>query len=255
MKLTFSVIPVLVALATSSFAADAAKPDADQLLRGMSAKLGAARSFTFEATREVDASLAGGTGIPRKAQVAIAVQRPGKLSARAVSKEGTKRLVADGRTFSMLDEKMSFYATVPMKTTIDGLVERLDEKYGFVPPIAEFVVSDVYAELRREVRTVTYLGRGKASGGVFGFGGIECHRVALKGKIADAELWIGVEDQLPHKLVATFRDWPGKPELNIQFKNWDLAANVPSQSFVFTPPKGALKINMKTTAEIEASRR
>lgn len=231
-------------LAAALLPVAAAEPNGDQLLKQMSAKLAAAKSFHFEATREIDPALLGGHEIPEKARVSVNVQRPNKIDATAVSKSSKRRFVADGRTATLVDEKNHFYATVPMRTTLDGLVDRLDEQYGFVPPLAEFVVSDLYKGLKRQAHTVTYLGRGKTKAGFLGLGGVECHRIGLKGKLADAELWVGVGDQLPQKLVATFHR-EGQPQVSVAFSSWNIT--VAAGDFTFTPAKGAQKIEMVTT--------
>lgn len=249
-KAILSILPCLALLALPAVAAPPEK-NADQMLRQMSAKLAAARSFTFEATRELDAALQADGALPAKARVSVAVQRPNKLAARATSQLGTRRFVFDGRTLSLLDGKPNVYATVPMATSIDGLVEVLDAKYGFVPPLAEFAVSNPYAELVGKGRTVTYLGRVKATGGFLDFAGTECHRIGLKGRGADAELWVAVGDGLPRKLVATFHR-AGNPQVRVVFSKWNLAA--PAADFTFTPPQGAEKTEMWTTAKMQAVR-
>ena len=241
-------------LAVTLLPAAAAEPSADQLLHQMSAKLAAAHSFSFAATREIDPALLEGRDVPEKARIDVSVQRPNKLAARAVSDLGTRRFVFDGRALSLLDAKPNTYAVVPMHTTLDGLAAALDEKYGFTPPLAEFALSNPYQELHRQADTVTYLGRAKTTGGFLGLGGVECHRLALKGKIADAELWIAVGDQLPRKLVATFRR-TGRPQVRIAFSSWNLAARLTAADFAFTPPKGAEKIEMWTTARMTSASR
>ena len=233
-------------LAASLLPAAAAEPNADQLLRQMSAKLATAKSFSFAATREIDPALLEGRNLPEKARINVSVQRPNKLAARAVSSKGARRFVFDGRTLSLLDEKPNHYAVVPMHTTLDGLVEELDEKYGFTPPLAEFALSNPYAEFHRQAHTVTYLERAKSTAGFLGLGGVECHRIRLKGKVADAELWIAANDLLPRKLVATFHR-AGHPQVRIAFSTWNLAAHLTAADFTFTPPKGADKIEMWTT--------
>lgn len=256
MKPHRSIPLTALALFTASLLpATAAEPNADQLLRQMSAKLAAAKSFSFQATREIDPALLGGAGVPEKAHITAAVQRPSQLAARATSKAGARRFVFDGRTLSLLDEKKNHYATVPMRTTIDGLVERLDETYGFVPPLAEFALSNPYTEFRRQAHTLTYLGRGRTTAGFLGLGGVECHRLGLKGRTADAELWIAVGDGLPRKLVATFKKQPGQPQLRIDFSTWNLAAPVTASTFAFTPPAGAQKIEMWSNARMQAARK
>lgn len=226
----------------------AAEPNADELLRQMSAKLAEARSFSFEATRQVDAALLAEHDVPGKASITVAVHRPNKLAARSVSGEGERRFIFDGRTLSLLDAKKNLYTTVPMRATIDGLVEVLDDKFGFTPPLAEFALSNPYADLHRQAHTVTYLGYGKV-GGFLGVGGIECHRIGLQGKRADAELWIAVSDQLPRKLVATFKGLSDRPQVRIDFTAWNLATD--AADFTFSPPPGAQKIEMWTTSKMQ----
>jgi hypothetical protein len=249
---TKTLFLTLVVIAAPVLSAQAESPNADRLLRQMSAKLAGAKAFTFEATREIDPALLEGRNVPEKAHVTLAVQRPNKLGGHATSSAGARRFVFDGRTLTLADEKMNHYAVVPMRTSIDGLVAALDEKYGFTPPLAEFAVSDPYADFHQQARSVTYLGRTKTSGGFLGFGSVECHRLALKGPAADAELWIAVGDSLPRKLVATFhRD--GNPQVRVAFSHWNLAAPIAASDFVFTPPKGADKIEMWTTARMAAA--
>ena len=256
MKTPFSFpFTALALFAASALPAFAAAPDADQILRQTSAKLAASKSLSFTADREIDAALLEGRDVPSKARVNVSVLRPNKLAARSESKNGVRHVVADGRALTVLDEKTNHYASVPMRTSIDGLVDRLDEKYGFVPPLAEFAVSDPYAHFRREARSVSYLGRGKFGAGLFGLGGVECHRLALSGKTADAELWVGVGDQLPRKLVARFKNRPGQPQVRIQFIDWNMAAPVSANQFVFTPPAGAEKVEMWTTRQMESAAR
>lgn len=243
---------ILVLFVSPLLAADQERPNADQILRQMSANLAAAKSFSFQATREIDAGLLEGRDVPEKAHIAVGVRRPNRIAARSTSKAGARRFVFDGRSLSLLDEKPNHYAVVPMRTSIDGLVAVLDEKYGFTPPLAEFALSDPYADLRSQAHTVTYLGRAKASGGFLGLGTVECHRLGLKGRVADAELWIAVSDLLPRKLTATFhRD--GQPQVRIQFTKWNLAAPVTGADFAFTPPKGAEKVEMWTTARMTSA--
>jgi hypothetical protein len=220
----------------------------------MSAKLTSARTFSFKATREIDTALLPGLALSGKVRISALVQRPLKFAAKAESKSDSRQFIADGRTLTMFDSKKNFYATVPMRKTIDGLVAELDEKYGFTPPLADFAMSDPSEEFRSQAQTVVFLGRGKTGGGCMGFGGVACDRIALKGKVADAELWIGVKDRLPHKMVATFHR-PGHPQVRVDFLAWNLAPKVTPADFQFTPPKGAIKIEMWTTAKMQSARK
>jgi len=245
---------VLGLLAASLLSVVAAEPTADQILRRMSATLAAAQTFRFVAVRDMDVALLPGIEVAGKVRIAALVQRPDKFAARAVSQAGERQFIADGRTLTLFESRKNFYAIVPMSRTIDGLVAELDANYGFTPPLAEFAVSNPYQEFRRQAHTIALLGRGKIGGGFLGLGAIECYHLLLKGPVADAELWVGVSDHLPRKLVATFHG-DGQPQVRIAFLKWNLAAQATPADFTFTPPKGAQKIEMWTTAKMKAARK
>jgi hypothetical protein len=235
----------LTAALTSTFsAADPVPANADQALKAMSTKLASAKQFSFHVDREIDAALLEGRNVPEKAKIEMRVSRPNRIAARSVSSDGARRIIGDGHTVTVVDEKKNFYAQVPMANTIDGLLGQLEEKYGFVPPIADFVVSDPYAGIHQQATAITSVGREKING-------VECDRLLLKGKEADSQLWIAVTDQLPRKLVATFHR-KGNPQLRIAFSNWNLAAPLAAADFAFTPPAGAQKIEMWSKGQMQA---
>ena len=142
----------------------------------------------------------------------------------------------------------NLYSIVPMQTSIDGLVEKIEQKYGFTPPLAEIAMSDVYKDIHQKAQSVSYLGQTSE-------GGEACHRLALSGKVVNAELWIGVSDQLPKRLVATVNGRPGKPQVKLEFSDWNLAANLTDKDFAFVPPAEALKISMITIEEAAAAQK
>lgn len=188
------LLPLLVLTACAVFPLPGvtAEPTGDALLRQMSAKIAAARSFSLSAEREMDPGLLPGVTATEKAKIELRVLRPGQLTARIASPAGTRRFVTDGRSLAFQDETMKTYATVPMPGSLDHLVARLDDRYGFTPPLAEFVLSDPDKNFRGEARTLTDLGLDKIPAGFLGLGSVECRRLALKGNVADAELWIAV---------------------------------------------------------------
>jgi hypothetical protein len=240
---------IIVGLSTSVLdggrvsAADATKPEADQILRQMSDTLASARQISFKARRSLDAGLAP-SGVVTEARIEATVQRPNLVTAHAAGINDSRRFVFDGRTLTLHDETKNLYASVPMRTSIDGLVDKVDEVYGFSLPLAEFFVSNPYSDLRRQAKTVSYIGIATHHDGLFA-PRIKCHRIALGGKLADAELWVGVADHLPYRLVATFKNHPDKPQLKAEFSSWDLAAKTSPSDFAFTPPKDAMKIEMR----------
>jgi hypothetical protein len=239
---TAAAVLTLVGLTGCTRAPDATSAvvesvDPMQALRQMSDTLSHARQLTFHATRRLDAALVAGGTLAESAEIDVTVSRPRMMRARMVSDAGSRAFYADGQSVSLLDEDMKLYTTVSMPGTIDEMVSAIDQRYGFTPPLAEFVLNDPYQKFSTQIQSSLY--KGKES-----INGVECARLAFTGEIADADVWISLADHLPRKFVATFKDRDGRPQLTVEFSDWNLAAALDESSFVFNPPAGTEKIDM-----------
>jgi len=238
------VISLALALACHHAPEKTAGNDPDQLLKQMSEKLAQAKKLSFKVERKLDAALVEDRNVPEDAQIEISVARPNKFMAKADSKNNVRQVFFDGQSLSIYDQTMNLYATVPVSGTIDAAVAGIDEKYGFTPPLAEFILSDPYGALSSQIKNKTYKGKETIAG-------IECHHLTLSGDVADSELWIGVADLLPYKLVATFKNREGNPKLQADFSSWNLAANLDDKAFAFAAPKDAEKVEMVTEVQMK----
>ena len=229
--------------------ATAGQPSADAVLKQMSDTLAAAKQFSFKGTRQFSSAQAEGRNMQAKSDIEVTVRRPDHLTGTSTGDGNVRRMIFDGKNFTLLDGKTNMYSTVPMRASLDALPGQLAKKYGLVPPLADFVQSNPYKDLKRRSQSVTYLGTVAC-----GTPATHCHRLGLSGKLADGELWIGVADHLPKKLTAKVKGGTDTgADLTIDFTDWNLAPAVTAETFVFTPPKDAQKIRMVTSAEIDAA--
>lgn len=220
-----------------------ANNDPDRLFRQMSENLAQAKKLTVTVDRKLDPALVEGRNIAENAKIEISVSRPNKLLAKSESKENTRQVFIDGQNVSIYDETMKLYATAPVPGTIDEVVAKINEKYGFTPPLVEFLLSDPYGALSKQITSKSYKGKETVAG-------VECHRLSLSGDVADSELWIGTADLLPRKLIATFKDRDFNPQLEANFSNWNLSPALDDAIFAFVAPKDSEKIEMVTEAQM-----
>jgi hypothetical protein len=164
-----------------------------------------------------------------------------------------RRFYFDGKQLSLVDEQKKFYSTVPMSVSLDKLPSELATIYGFTPPLAEFVVSDLYQDLTWRAQSVEYRGTGIVKSGFLGLNGVRCHRLGLTGRHADSELWVAVGDSLPRRWISKLNGTAGDVEIRIELSKWNLEAKTPDAEFVFSPPKDAMQIPMVTEAEMTAA--
>ena len=212
----------------------------------MSDKLAQSKNFSFKVDRKMDAALIGGRNFPEDAQIEIYVSRPGKFLAKSKSNDSARQLIFDGQNLSVYDQTMKLYSTVPVPGTIDETVAKINEQYGFTPPLAEFILSDPYKALSPRIKSSSYKGKETVDG-------VECNHLSFGGEVADSELWIGVADSLPRKLVATFKDRDGSPQLQAEFSDWNLAATTADSFFTFAPPADSASIEMITETQMAAN--
>lgn len=217
--------------------------DPNQLLQQMSQKLAQSKEFSFKVDRKLDAALVEGRNLPEHAQIEISVSRPGKFRAKSDSQDTVRHLVFDGQNLTVYDETMKLYSTVPAPGTIDEAVAKVNDKYGFTPPLAEFILGDPYSALSPRIKSLAYKGKEIV-------GGVECHHLSLGGDVADSDLWIGVADLLPRRLVATFKDREAGPQLQADFSDWNLAAALDDKFFTFVAPQGSESVEMVTEAQM-----
>ncbi|MEO8614867.1 MAG: DUF2092 domain-containing protein [Luteolibacter sp.] len=256
MKTTISTIAICLALALAAalpaHAAD--QPNADTILKQMSDKLGAARQFSFKATRTIDSGLAAAKGVQANAKIEVTVKRPNHIYVFSSASKDVRRMYADGSKLTIYDGKESLYSSVPMKASLDAMPAFLAKKYSFEPPLVSFVVSSPYKDIHARGSKLTYAGTANVPSGFLGLGSTPCHRIGLSTKGSYAELWIATGDSLPRKLTVVPKGHE-TPWVTINFTSWNLAASVSDGMFTFTPPKDSYPIPMVTTDEMKSAKK
>ena len=212
---------------------------ADELLRAMGTQLAAANEFAFRVKRTIDPALIErqGVKVPEETVITGALKRPDKLVARSVSKEYERVVIYEGTMFALLDVKPNVYALVKLPGNIDTLVRQLDEDFEFSPPGADFLVSDPYACLTRQLKSGKYVGQEK-------IGGAACDHLAFQEEHIDWDLWLAADSHLPVKVVVTAKAVKGMPKITVTFLELDVVSKVDDTMFTFKPPQDAVKAEM-----------
>jgi hypothetical protein len=249
---TTCMAPVVAKDPAAPTSADAIS--ADTVLRQMSEKLSSAKKFKFNARREIESGLAGGDGLHANTKIEVTVQRPDKMMARATIPGDNRCLYFDGKQLTMTDVEKEVYSTVPMAVPLDQLPSKLATIYGFVPVAADFLVSNLYEDLVWRAKSVEYLGTGTIRSGFLGLKGVRCHRVALRGEVANSEVWIAEKDLLPRRWISTVKAASGTEVIKLELSNWNLEAKTRDSDFVYSPGKDVTRIRMMTEAEVAAAR-
>jgi hypothetical protein len=167
----------------------------------------------------------------------VAMERPNRLVADTTGDTLNRSSWYDGRTVTVLDKEHNTYATIDAPGTLDAVFEKLEDEYGLVVPLADFLHADPYAVLTAGVTYGRYLGLHQAAG-------VACHHLAFSQPTIEWQVWIDAgEHPLPRKLVISYVQEPGEPQYSAVIRRWNLDAKVPEGLFTFEAPEGAQKVD------------
>jgi hypothetical protein len=141
--------------AASTAAASAAAPTvaepADRLLKELGAYIGSAQEFTFHADVTFDHVLPSGQKLRFSAAEEVMLHRPGRLYVEWNGDLGARQFWYDGKSVTLFDPAMPFYASEAAPPEIDSMLEQLLPKLDFVPPLSDFLYRDPYKSVRGNI--------------------------------------------------------------------------------------------------------
>jgi hypothetical protein len=228
--------------AAASAAAPAIAEPADRLLKEMGAYIGSAQEFTFHADVTFDHVMPSGQKLQFSAVEDVMLQRPGRLHIEWNGDLGDRQFWYDGKSVTLYDPAMPFYASEAAPPEIDSMLAQLLPKLDFIPPLADFLYHDPYKTVRANIQYGFDLGQNDVNGRT-------CRTLAFVEKDVDWQIWIEDAPQpTPCKLVITYKNQPAQPQFTAVFSDWDFAPRIAEP--VFTPelPPGTQKIPFATVA-------
>src|SRR5262247_3638936 len=235
-----AVILALVVLAGWSQAADplpaGIDPQAEKLLRRMSDYLAGRQQFGLKAESTLEVVLTSGQKIQFDSPATLIVSRPNKLLAHRKGDIANQEFFYDGKTLTLYNPKENVYATTAAPPTLDEAFDFAREKLDVIAPGTDLLYKNAAEKMLKA----------SSSGFVVGpsvVAGVKTTHLAFRAAEVDWQVWIQDGDKpLPLKFILTSKQVKGEPEFTVVIRSWDLAPKVTDKEFVFTPPKGAKKI-------------
>lgn len=235
------ILSVMLAAAAVFSAAPQAQaeiqPAARDLAQAVAGKLGGAQTIRLTARHRLDPRLGVGAKI-ENGPLEITVQRPNRFYAIQPAGEQTREIAFDGRTLCLMHPRLKHHALEPLRAgTIEQFADRVDEHFGFRPPIAELLAKDAAAQLFRHVTTARVVG-------VESVGWVRCERLHFEQRGMTGDLWVGVKDKLPRRYLLTFTGVKGRPTWDIRLSKWELDGPVDARLFGKRPAADSHQIKM-----------
>lgn len=213
------------------------EPAAQELAKASAAKIGAARTIQLQARHTIDPALGVGAKI-EKGPIQISLQRPNRFYVIQPAGDETREMAYDGQSFCLIQPYLKQHALEPLRaSSIDDFANRVDERFGFRPPVAELLSTDLAAQLFLNVTSARVVGRERV-------GWTRCQHLRFEQPGMTGDVWIGEKDKLPRRYRLTFNNVAGHPAWDIRFTKWQLDAPVDGALFSKRPPADSQKLTM-----------
>ncbi len=169
----------------------------------------------------------------------IQVRRPDHIAVAVTGDDGTTQLVYDGKEASVLDATDNKFAQVPITGDLQQMFDEISQRVGVEFPLADLMSGDP---------AKTFL-TGVVSGkevDTDNIDGVACHHLFFtQSGATELELWVD-NNNLPRRLIITYRALPGTPNFVAEFSDWNFQNRPSDAVFVFQPPAGATKVDVAT---------
>lgn len=203
-----------------------------ELVQQASATLAAAPTLTFDTVERHERVRRNGEKKATSLTRQVRLRRPDRLSFHAAG-EGIDDLQAfyDGRSLTLVGNAQKVYAKVDAPPTVDGLLDRIAERFDVPMPMADFLYSDPSQSFQEGEFTGGWVKRAEIDGA-------SCHELHYTGKASDFTLWVADDSRaLPCKLAIVYTGRPGKPASEITFRNWKLGDAIADGEFAANVPQ------------------
>lgn len=219
-------------------------PAATDALKRMGAYLRSLTSFQVESSTTDEVVLDDGQKLQSESAVSFLARMPDRLRVRQASDRLERLYLYDGKTITLLAQRLNMYATAPAPPTTRQLIDVLLDKYGIEVPLADLFLWGAPGWTPDAITGAMVVGPSVA-------GGITCDQYAFRQDDVDYQVWIQKGDYpLPRKLVITSKTDEARPQHTAAF-TWNLAPSFNDGAFVLEAPAGAQRVVL---AELTAAK-
>lgn len=236
---------VVSASLVAPLAAQEEPPEADVLVRKMSAYLGSLTSFRVEADVTFDDVPLPGVKVQYSGAMEVLLRRPHRLKVDYRDDLIARKLWIDGETATLLLPEEEHWAQTSAESTVDATLKRLAADYGVSIPLDDFLLDDPYATLMAGAVRHRYVGTTTVAG-------VPCHHVVVGQEDINWQVWIEQGDKpLPRKLVITYKNLPMAPQFAALMDKWDVDPELADSRFQPAVPADTIAVDFTTLEEAQ----
>jgi hypothetical protein len=224
-----------------------------ELLKGMSARLAAARTLSFTAVASYEYPSRLGPPIVYTMRYDVALQRPNQLKVVVPGDGPATEFTWDGKEMVAFAPAENLVAVAAAPSTLEGALKQAFERAAIYFPFTDLLLPDPYAAISPDAVTAFVVGPSALVGGV------RTDMIVWANNDVFLQLWIGTDDKLPRRIRAQFRADPKGLRHEVELSNWQLDGPLATETFstakakagqpmAFAAPGRKLPIGVKPVA-------
>jgi hypothetical protein len=212
-------------------------PEAQRLLKASTDFLASQKQFSAETRNSLEIVLKSGQKIQFNHQARLSMQRPNKLRAERSGDLVNQVFVYDGKSLTLHNPQDKVFAQVAAPATLEEMLDFARTQLDIVAPAGDLLYKNAYEILMDGVTDGFVVGKAVIEG-------VRCDHLAFRAPHVDTQIWVQEGAQpLPRKMVITTRDLVNAPQFAVTVTKWNLKPSFGAQTFSFTPPAGAKKVD------------
>ena len=216
------------------------EPRAVELLKGMSARLAAAKSLSFTAVASYEYPSRLGPPIVYTMRYDVALQRPNQLKIVVPGDGPATEFYWDGKEMVAFAPAENLVAVASAPPTLEGALKQAFDTAAIYFPFTDLLLNDPYAAISPGAVTAFVVGPSAI------VGGIKTDMIVWANNDVFLQIWIGTEDKLPRRIRAQFRADPKKLRHDLELSNWQLDGAVPADIFSTAKAKTGMPMAFAT---------
>jgi len=226
-------ILMLPAIVPTQALAQTVDPAAVQTLQRTMDYLGSLKQFSVHTQNTLEEVLETGQKVQFDVSNVLMLKRPNKLLAKRHGDLVDQSFSYDGKTLSLYNASLNYYASVPAPDNIEAMLDFARESLGIIAPASDLVYTSAFPLMMENVYTAIIVGKSA-------IGGLSTQHLLFSRPDVDFQIWVPESgDPLPLKYVVTDKIHYGQPSTTVVMSDWNVDPNLTDSVFNFLPPQNA----------------
>ncbi len=221
---------------------------AKESLIKMAQKIANLKSFSVSLRMGYDVLQDNGEKIEFNEIRELKIKRPSFIRVSATRSDGEQvGLFYDGKVMTQFNLNEKVYAQLEKKMDLDSFIHYAVSTLKIRVPLARMLVSTFPSDLKRLCKEADFVERDVVVADV------STNHYVGRTEDVDFQVWIA-DDDLPRRLIITYKKEDGQPQFWADFKKWDINPKFSKREFVFKPQRDMEKIPILIPVEDKGKR-